>query len=247
MDSSDSGDRTPLYLRLADRLETDLAGMPAGTRVASEHQLMKSHGVSRLTARAALQELEQRFVVRRTRGLGTFVARRVDLLIAASMSPSMSDTERRAGLVPDRVMVSTRTRRCRSDIGELLDLDPDDQVVTVTRVGRVDSLPAWYGITHVPHELAEALPEQISAVGASMSLIDLLRAEFGLEPTLGWVRAQLETVPTAAADAMGLEGRPLVWNVELAAFDRSLGRPVALSQRWLRADVFRVHCEIDQR
>jgi DNA-binding GntR family transcriptional regulator len=78
----------PAYLALADRLEADLAGLSPGARVSSEHELAARHQVSRLTARAALQELERRYVVERTQGLGTFVARRITYRIGPGSPPA---------------------------------------------------------------------------------------------------------------------------------------------------------------
>ena len=59
------------YLVLADSLAEQIADMAPGTRLPSENELITEHGVSRITARAALSELEQRHLVRRARGSGT--------------------------------------------------------------------------------------------------------------------------------------------------------------------------------
>ena len=47
---------------------------PPGARVSSEHELMAQFGVSRMTAHAALAELAREGVLRRVKGLGSFVA-----------------------------------------------------------------------------------------------------------------------------------------------------------------------------
>lgn len=240
----EAGDHQPLYLDLADRLERELGGLAPGTKVSSEHDLVAAHGVSRLTARSALQELERRFVVRRVRGSGTFVARRVDLPVGPGLAPSTAEMERRAGVTPLRKLVSVRTRRPTPAVRDLLDVDSDDRVVSITRTGIVDRLPAWHGTTHVPHELAEDLAD---LVDADTSIIELLESGFALRPELGWVRADLAAVPSVVAKQLQLEGRPLAWNLEVAVWDRSLDRAVAVHQLWLRADVFRVrfdtrHC-----
>lgn len=50
--------------------------LPVGGRIASEHELCREYGVSRITVRQALNALEQQGLLRRVVGRGTFVARR---------------------------------------------------------------------------------------------------------------------------------------------------------------------------
>jgi DNA-binding GntR family transcriptional regulator len=233
----------PTYRALADELEARIAGLGPGDRVASEHDLVEMHGVSRLTARAALQELESRMLVRRVRGAGTFVARRIDYPLGPLMSSSVSEMVRRGGGEPTCRLVSVRTRRASADVRDALDLDPDDKTVSVTRAMQVDGLPGSYGTTHLPHDLVEGIAEHL---GHDVSIIQTLRDAFGLDPVLGWVRAEQVVVPAEVARQLGFDGRPLVWYLEVCSADRRLGRPVGFAQTWLRADVYRVTVEIGQ-
>lgn len=231
----------PAYLALAEELEAEIASLEPGARVASEHELVERHAVSRLTARAALQELEGRLLVRRVRGSGTFVARRIDYPIGSDMPPSASEMIRRAGAEPSSELVSVRTRKPSAQVRNALDLDADEKVVAVTRAGQVDSLPAWFGTTHLPQELVAGIAGHL---GDDTSIYTVLRDHFGLDPTRQWARAELVVVPADVAPYLGLEGRPLVWRLESCNADPSLGRPVELSQSWLRADVYRVRFEL---
>lgn len=63
------------YLEIAEELADELADQPTGTRVPSEHELVDRFGVGRSAARAAIEELERRGMVRRVKGAGTFVQR----------------------------------------------------------------------------------------------------------------------------------------------------------------------------
>ena len=58
----------PRYQTIANLLEQELALLEPGTQVASEHELAKRFGMNRLTAKAALEELERRYLVRRSKG-----------------------------------------------------------------------------------------------------------------------------------------------------------------------------------
>ncbi|NIY62706.1 hypothetical protein SMALB_0626 [Streptomyces malaysiensis] len=91
-------------------MSAELAECARGTRVASEAEIARRFGVGRAAARAAVQELERRFVVRRTQGSGTFVNRRIDYVISRSAPPSWSATIAAAGL-PHEVAGAEFARR----------------------------------------------------------------------------------------------------------------------------------------
>jgi DNA-binding GntR family transcriptional regulator len=235
------GESEPAYLALADQLESLIDTLEPGAKLPSENQLVVAHGVSRLTARAALQELESRFLVRRVRGAGTFVARRIEHRIAPDMPPSGSEAVRRAGAVPGNTVLSVRVRRPLAWVRDALDLDADERVVSVTRAGTVDGLPATYGTTNLPSDIVPGLSEHM--VDGS-SIYAVLRDEYGLAPSRLWARAELVVVPTEVAPHLGIDGRPLVWRIESCNHDPRLGRPIELSQSWMRADVYRVVVEL---
>lgn len=234
-------DGAPAYLALAEQLGELVGTLEPGARLPSEHELVAEHGVSRLTARAALQELEARFLVRRVRGSGTFVARRVALRLGEDLPLSVDEAIRRAGADVASDVTSIRTRRPSAWVRDALDLDADERVVTVTRAGKVDGLAASYGSTHLPSDL---VPDLGSLLGGRPSLHALLRDEYDIESVRLWARAELAVVPGDVAPHLGLEGRPLAWRLETCSHAPRLGRPVLLSQRWLRADVHRVVLEV---
>lgn len=67
--------RTPRYLELATSLRKAISDgeLDIGAQLPTEHQLCKKHDVSRHTARAALQVLEDAGLIERRPGLGTRV------------------------------------------------------------------------------------------------------------------------------------------------------------------------------
>ena len=71
------------YAEIVVALVDDLAGRRPGARFASEHEIAARFAVSRAVAGAALRELENRLLVRRVRGSGTFVNGRIDYIISA--------------------------------------------------------------------------------------------------------------------------------------------------------------------
>ncbi|MDQ2847273.1 MAG: GntR family transcriptional regulator [Actinomycetota bacterium] len=71
------------YLEIAEALAEELSGLPTGSQVPSESDVAGRFRVGRSAARAAIGELEQRGLVRRIQGAGTFVQRPLVLTIRA--------------------------------------------------------------------------------------------------------------------------------------------------------------------
>src|SRR5262245_20838367 len=118
----------PTYLRLADDLQALALERRPGEPLPSEHELCERYHVSRLTARAALQELERRHLVRRVRGSGTYAARRIDYHVRASMAPSWTETVRQAGAEPSQVVLGAGLVEPPEPVRHALGLGPTARV-----------------------------------------------------------------------------------------------------------------------
>ncbi|MBV8281462.1 MAG: GntR family transcriptional regulator [Candidatus Eremiobacteraeota bacterium] len=116
---------TPIYLQVADDLARDIAHAEAGTALPSETELARERGVHRQTARAALEELERRYLVRREQGRRSLVARRLDYRIGPDTPPSWTETIRRAGATPTLRTESLGPRKPPSWVRERLAVGND--------------------------------------------------------------------------------------------------------------------------
>src|SRR5690606_1955831 len=69
--------RMPLYLQVAKlmRQKVESQEWPYGAQIPTLDKLAEEYEISRITWRAALTQVENEGIVRRTRGLGTFVAK----------------------------------------------------------------------------------------------------------------------------------------------------------------------------
>jgi GntR family transcriptional regulator len=85
------------YEEIATHLRALIADLPPGARLPSEAELCERFGVSRMTARQAVQQLVADRLVDRRRGAGTFVAaERVPRVLGSPLSFTAS--MRRRGL-----------------------------------------------------------------------------------------------------------------------------------------------------
>lgn len=230
----------PTYLELADRLAARLG--PVGDRVISENELAESSGVSRPTARAALQELERRYLVRRIRGAGTFVSRRIDYVISQDIAPSASATLRLAGVEPTVEVLEVRTLPAPADVALHLDIERCAPVVLLQRRMSIESIAATWTSAYLPSALVPGLARHVRSAA---SLFELLRDQYGLRPQRRWSRASLELPSDSVIDALELDGRPPTWLLEGVNHDRRSARTtIEFTRSWMRADVINVVFEM---
>src|SRR5574337_2053467 len=98
-----------------------------GEAIPSERQLSTTFGVSRLTVRAALDELVREGLLVRRHGSGTFVS---EPKIAQELTmTSFTEDMRRRGMRPESRTLELRTAPAGARLGRLLRLSPSDSVV----------------------------------------------------------------------------------------------------------------------
>ena len=229
------------YLSLSQRLEEQLAKASPGDPVPSENELARHHKVHRLTARAALQELERRHLVRRVQGRGTFVARRLDYRISTEGPASFTEIVRSAGGNPstttDQVLVRPPTRAERRSLA----LAPRAHVVELRRTRWLDYEPVGVGISVLPAALVPGLPEKLGPDG---SLYRALVEEYDLQPRRAWYRCEVSAAPEEVAVQLNLRGRPDLYHNCGRLESERLRVPIELQDGWLRTDVFNVVIEV---
>lgn len=115
----------PLWYQIAERLRAaiEIGRFKPGNTLPSEAQLVERFGVSRTTARAALDQLKQEGLISRRSGKGSIVlSPRVEqpLNILASFSEHM----RRRGLQPSYATQSANFASAPAEVAEALNIKP---------------------------------------------------------------------------------------------------------------------------
>lgn len=230
------------YAEIADQLAAEIADQPAGARVASEHEIAARFGVSRAAARAAVQELEGRMLVRRVRGAGTFVNRRIDYVLSQRRAPSLHQTVRDAGGEPRTVVRDVRRVALPGPVAERLELPAGSPAHLLIRQSYIDGLLNGWSQEWIPVAL---LPELDAAVHAIESLDSILRQMGGVRPVRAWCRVSYSLPGPEVAAGLETDHHRPVWLVESLSRDGATGRAVMCSNSWSRPDCTRIIVELD--
>src|SRR5256885_11097369 len=129
-----------------------------GSAIPSERQLSSDLGVSRLTVRAALDDLvRDGFLVRR-RGAGTFV--REPKIAQELTMTSFSEEMRRRGMRPGSRTLSLTTTTAGARLGRSLKVSPSERIVVAKRLRLADGESMAIETLHVPEALVPGLTPQ---------------------------------------------------------------------------------------
>ncbi|MQA10958.1 MAG: UTRA domain-containing protein [Pseudonocardiaceae bacterium] len=229
------------YLEIADSLADELSGRAAGTRVASENDIADRFGVGRAAARAAVQELERRLVVRRVQGAGTFVNRRIDYVISRSRPPSWTATVTAAGAVPRALVKGVDRMPLPADRADRLERPAGVEMHRVVREFYIDDLLTCWVHEWIPVDLVPDLDLALHAVDS----LDLVLRQMGrVRPVRAWCRVSLDVPPADVLRGLRMETSQPAWLVESASRDAPDGQVLMCSDSWIRADAVRVIVEL---
>jgi GntR family transcriptional regulator len=157
--------------RVLDMIER----LDIGRAIPSERQLSVDLGVSRLTVRAALDELVREGYLVRRRGAGTFVS---EPKIAQELTmTSFTDDIRRRGMSPGSKTLELQVVPAGARLGRLLHVSPSEPVVVAKRLRFADRDPMAIEELHVRESLVPGLSARDLE---ESSFYALLRDRYGI-------------------------------------------------------------------
>ena len=175
--------------------------LSVGDAIPSERQLSADFGVSRLTVRAALDDLVREGYLVRRHGSGTFVS---EPKIAQELTmTSFTDDMRTRGLQPASKTLELRITPAGARLGRLLHLSPSEPVLVAVRLRLADSESMAIETVHIR---AAQVPDLTAKDLEERSFYELLRDRYGIVVVGG--EQTIEPTVTDEAESQSL-GVPL--------------------------------------
>lgn len=223
----------PLYFQVSSRLEDAIrtGRVPAGARLENEIAIGERLGLSRPTVRRAIQELVDKGLLVRRRGIGTqvvqsTVSRPVEL---TSLYEDLRSTRHE----PSTEVLLHAVEPASEEIAAKLHVPPGSVILHLRRLRGTDGTPVAILENYLPGEFTDLTEAQLSEHG----LYQLLRGR-GVSIRIANQSIGARQTTDEEAKLLGVpRGGPLL-TMERVAFDDS-GRVVEFGHHCYRPDLYR--------
>jgi GntR family transcriptional regulator len=224
---------TKPYQRTAQALAELLEHSEPGEVLPSEPRLAEQLGVSRATLREAMSALEDRGMIVRRQGVGTYIP---PTIIEAGLEElvSIESMAARVGLEVEMGKSEIRSREADPEESNLLGAD---QVIEIRRVILAEGEPVAYLVDTIAEGL---IPDSVLAKKFHGSVLDLL-LERG-QPQLEYSRSEIsaDSAEGLVADRLGVSIGSVLLCFEASLFTRE-GKIVDRSKSYFLPGTFRFH------
>ena len=233
----------PLYYQLAQSLRAQIESgiWKPGDMITSERELMQLAGVSRATVRQAISNLILDGVLERSRGRGTFVARRKMEQEMRSVY-SFAEQMTRQGLQLEDHLLQRHRVPASEELAELLAVQPDEWLIHIKRVRSLQGVPLMLDSSYVPYYLCpDLLTDPFEP-----PLYRMLGEKYGLPPAHATDYLEPVLADRVQAHLLQMEvGAPLMFLQRITFTRRDV--PLHVAQNYIPGDRcrFRVNLQSD--
>lgn len=232
-------DTQPHYRQIEAALRQRVPAMRPGDRLPSDSDLCREFGVSRMTARNAMQRLVEDGLVERVPGKGTFAAeppahRHADRLMA------FSHEMERQGRQPSSRLLVREVRLATAAEAGMLELDRPVQVVVVHRLRLADGQP----IAVETAVLAPVLSDVVMAADLEHGSLHGALARAGVHLRRGKATITAEAAQAHDAELLAVAvGDPLL--VERRVIADARARPIEATESRYPGDRYALDVRFD--
>src|SRR5918993_5104355 len=211
-----------------------------GNAIPSERQLSADLGVSRLTVRAALDDLVREGYLVRRRGSGTFV--REPKIAQELTMTSFSEDMAQRGMRPGSKTLSLTVTTAGAYLGRCLHVSPSERIVVATRLRLADDETMAIETLHVPEPLVPGLTREDFD---QTSFYDLLTERYGIEIVGGIQTIEPTVTNEEESEILGVPLHSPAFQFERTTRSES-GSIVEFVRSIYRGDRYRLGAELNR-
>ena len=231
-DKLNSEASSPLYIQLMQKLKNSISTgeLQTGSKIAPEQELCSTYGVSRITVRKAISELEKQGILEKKQGKGTFVTVPAIHRKLHAVN-SFHDTCRMNGQKPSTKVLVLRTVPASAKDIEELGVSQGSRVVETVRIHFADRIPVILEENHFSMAYSYLLESDLNG-----SLYNLL-SECGAEPAQAPHVISLKKASKQVCGLLKIEEGTSIMFLHEVIYDKK-GRPLHISSQYIRGDIF---------
>jgi GntR family transcriptional regulator len=227
-----------LYLRTQEALSVLLRQTPPGTCLPSEPDLARQLKVSRATLREAMRSFEERGLIVRRQGVGTYVLPEPAVLdTGLEVLESIESMASRSGLKVDKGALMIAQRAPQDGEAARFGMEPGGVLVEVSRVALVDGRMVAYLIDLLP---AQLMPQEAMQEGFRGSVLEVLLRRADPTPELSRTEITAVSAPADVARQLSIQRGDVLLHMEADLYSKD-GRLLDHSHSYFLPGTFRFH------
>lgn len=241
MELEKNGSAVTLYFQLKEILNKKILDNVwlHGEKLPTELELCEQYGVSRITVRRALTELEREGLIVRKQGLGTFVSMpRIEQNLASFYS--FSEEFKKRGYKPRNKVTKFSVEPADAMIQKIFGIGEKQQVYAFTRLRLASDIPVAIESTYLPLHLFPGLKK--SAL-EELPLYQIMNERFGVIASTAQESFGAISLGKTEAAIFGLNKGDPALDLERLAYRGS--ECVEYTRGIVRGDKFRFHVRLD--
>ncbi len=235
----------PLFLQITQKLRESLqqdlrsGRLKAGDFFATEKSVCEQFGVSVITAKRVLDDLESEGTLVRLQGRGTYVARSRVNQVLDHFYRFATNMEQQ-GFHPTCKNLSIRITSAEASVAKPLNLATGDRVIRLERLRMLDEEPYFLQTSYLPQSFFPGLEKENHD---AVALYDILEQKYHRQPVRCRDTFEAALVHRRAARLLEVAVRSAGILLERIAYDAE-GIPVELSRGVIRGDRWQLSAEL---
>lgn len=234
----------PLYAQIRELLRERIVSGAFRSEglLPSENEMVKSFGVSRITVRQALNDLQKEGLLFKIHGKGTFVTRAKavqSLMRVEGFGEAMSG----AGHETFSRVLGHRVMRAGASMAARLRLAEGAEVMEIRRQRFLDRNPISLDVTYVPVDIGKRLVKEDLV---RRDVFQILDNDYGYPLECAELKIDAMSADASLAQILAIEEGAAVMRIERLTYTTH-ERPIDFEYLYYRGDSFQYHVRVGRR